>query len=49
MTAAVVRLLAVEGESQGRDLPLEPWAIGLVAFALLIAALLVTLMFGKDR
>ncbi len=49
MTAAVVRLLAAEGEAHGRDLPLEPWAIGLVAFALLTAAMLVTLMFGKDR
>lgn len=48
MTAAVVRL-AVEGESHGRDLPLEPWAIGLIVFGLLTAAMLVTLMFGKDR
>jgi hypothetical protein len=48
MTAAVVRL-AAEGESTGRDLPLEPWAIGVLAFALLCAALLVTLTFGKDR
>jgi|tagenome__1003787_1003787.scaffolds.fasta_scaffold20926049_3 hypothetical protein len=49
MTAAVVRLLAVESESHGRDLPLEPWAFGLIAFGLLTAAMLVTLMFGKDR
>ena len=49
MTAAVVRLLAVEGESHGRDLPLEPWLIGVLAFVLLTAAMLVTLMFGKDR
>ena len=37
MTAAAVRLLAVEGEPSGRDLPLEPWAIGLIAFVLLTA------------
>jgi hypothetical protein len=35
--------------AHGRDLPLPPWAIGLTAFALLTAALLVTLSFGKDR
>jgi len=34
---------------QGRDLPLQPWAIGLGAFLLLTALLLVTLTFGKDR
>ena len=49
MTAAAVRLLAAEGESHGRELPLPPWAIGLIAFGLLCAALLVTLTFGKDR
>ncbi len=49
MTAAVVRLLAVKGESHGRDLPLEPWAIGLLAFGLLTMAMLLTLAFGKDR
>ena len=49
MTAAVIRALAVEGESRGRDLPLEPWAIGLLAFALLTTAMLVTLLFSKDR
>jgi hypothetical protein len=35
--------------AKGRDLPLEPWAIGLIAFLILTAALLVTLAFGKDR
>jgi hypothetical protein len=49
MTADVIRLLAAEGEAKGRDLPLEPWAIGLCAFGLLCVALLVTLSFGKDR
>jgi len=44
---AVVHLLAAE--SHGRDLPIPPWAIGLLAFGLLTTALLVTLTFGKDR
>jgi hypothetical protein len=35
--------------AKGRDLPLQPWAIGLTAFLVLTAALLVTLSFGKDR
>ena len=47
MTAAVVRLAT--GETRGRDLPLEPWAIGLGAFLLLCLLLAVTLTFGKDR
>jgi len=49
MTAAVVHLLAVEGESTGRDLPLPPWAIGLGTFLLLCGLLAVTATFGKDR
>lgn len=49
MTADVVRLLAAEGASRGRELPLEPWAIGLGAFLLLSVALAVTMTFGKDR
>ena len=47
--SAVVHLLAAEGESHGRELPIPPWSIGLLAFGLLCAALLVTLTFGKDR
>jgi hypothetical protein len=35
--------------AHGRDLPLPPWAFGLLAFTLLVSALLVTLSFGKDR
>jgi len=46
MTA--VRLLA-EGESKARELPLEPWALGAGAFALLVVMLAITLAFGKDR
>jgi hypothetical protein len=47
MTAAV-RVLA-EGEETARDLPVEPWAMGVGAFALLVVLLLVTMAFGKDR
>jgi hypothetical protein len=47
MTAAV-RVLA-EGEGTTRDLPVEPWAMGVGAFALLVVLLLVTMAFGKDR
>jgi len=35
--------------AKGRDLPLQPWAIGLTIFLILTAVLLVTLTFGKDR
>lgn len=45
---AAVRLLSV-GESKARELPLEPWALGLGAFLLLVFLLAVTLAFGKDR
>lgn len=47
MTPAV-RFLA-EGESKARELPLEPWALGLGAFLLLVTLLAITLTFGKDR
>lgn len=47
MTAAV-RLLA-EGEERARDLPVEPWALGVSAFLLLAVLLAITLTFGKDR
>jgi hypothetical protein len=45
---SVATVLAETGQ-QGRDLPLQPWAIGLGAFLLLTVLLLVTLTFGKDR
>jgi hypothetical protein len=48
MTVAALRVLAETGE-RGRDLPAEPWVIGVAAFLGLIALLLVTLTFGKDR
>jgi hypothetical protein len=47
MTVAAARVLAET--SQGRDLPVEPWAIGLGAFLALVVLLLITLSFGKDR
>ena len=49
MTGAAVRLLAVEGEAHGRDLPVEPWVIGLGTFVVLCALLAITMTFGKDR
>jgi hypothetical protein len=47
MTAAVPLLAA--GEEHARELPLEPWAMGAVAFLLLVVLLAITLAFGKDR
>lgn len=46
MTAA--RLLAT-GEETTRELPVEPWVMGVLAFGILVALLLVTMAFGKDR
>lgn len=46
MTAAI--LLASESET-GSELPAEPWVFGVVAFGLLVALLLITMSFGKDR
>jgi hypothetical protein len=44
----VAAVLAETGQT-GRDLPVEPWAVGVGAFVLLVALLLLTLTFGKDR
>lgn len=49
MTAQTVAALLATTEEKGRDLPVEPWAIGLGAFVLLTILLAVTLTFGKDR
>lgn len=46
MTTA--RLLATS-EGTPRELPVEPWVLGVGTFGLLVALLLVTLAFGKDR
>ncbi|MDQ1625234.1 MAG: hypothetical protein QOJ49_732 [Actinomycetota bacterium] len=48
MSPVVADLLAA-GTEKGKDLPGEPWMIGLGAFTLLVVLLLVTLTFGKDR
>jgi glycerol uptake facilitator-like aquaporin len=49
VTAQIVAALLATTEEKGRDLPVEPWAIGLGAFVLLTVLLAVTLTFGKDR
>ena len=49
MTAQTVAAVLATGEGRARDLPAEPWAIGLGAFVLLVVLLAVTLSFGKDR
>jgi hypothetical protein len=50
MTAAVIQLATeTPGSEHGVDLPAEPWVIGLTVFALLVALLLITLTWGKDR
>lgn len=45
---AAVQLLA-ESESQGRELPAEPWVFGVGVFLLLVVLLAITMSFGKDR
>jgi hypothetical protein len=47
MTAANA-LFAAQTET-GRDLPGEPWMLGVGSFTLLVVLLLITLSFGKDR
>ena len=42
------RLLGAETET-GRDLPGEPWMLGIGAFGLLVLMLVITMTFGKDR
>jgi hypothetical protein len=49
VTAQTVAALLATTEEKGRDLPLEPWAIWVGAFVLLVVLLAVTLTFGKDR
>jgi hypothetical protein len=49
VTAQTVASLLATTEEKGRDLPLEPWAVGVGAFVLLVVLLAVTLSFGKDR
>ena len=47
-TTAFDRVLA-EGEANTTDLPVDAWVYGVGAFAALVALLLITLAFGKDR
>jgi hypothetical protein len=47
MTAAA-RVLA-QTEETGRDLPVEPWVLGVGSFGLLVVLLLVTMVFGRYR
>lgn len=49
MTAQTVAAALATGEEKARELPAEPWAIGVGAFVLLTVLLLITLSFGKDR
>jgi hypothetical protein len=49
VTALTVAAVLATGEKNARELPAEPWAIGVGAFVLLAVLLAVTLTFGKDR
>ena len=49
MTAQTVAAVLATGEEHARELPAEPWVIGVGAFVLLTVLLLITLSFGKDR
>ena len=52
MTAAIhlfASELMTSATEKGRDLPGDPWMLGLGAFGLLLVMLLITLSFGKDR
>jgi len=40
---------AAEAAEQTRELPIEPWAIGLLSFVVLVLLLLAVLSFGKGR
>ena len=49
MTAQTVAAVLTTGEEKARELPAEPWVIGVGVFATLVVLLLITLSFGKDR
>jgi hypothetical protein len=49
VTAQTVAAVLATGEEKARELPAEPWAIGVGTFVLLTVLLLITLSFGKDR
>jgi hypothetical protein len=46
--SAAVRVLA-QSEENARDLPVEPWVLGVGSFGLLVVLLLVTMVFGRYR
>lgn len=39
----------VAAEESGIDLPMPAWVFGILAFALLVLLLLITLQFNKER
>ena len=49
MTAQIVAAVLATSEEKARELPAEPWAIGVGTFVLLAGLLLITLSFGTDR
>jgi len=49
VTAQTVAAVLATGEEKARELPAEPWAIGVGAFVLFVVLLAITLSFGKDR
>jgi hypothetical protein len=49
VTAQTVVAVLAAGEEKARELPAEPWAIGVGTFVLLTVLLAITLTFGKDR
>jgi len=44
-----MRSAVLAAEEHVNELPMEPWVIGLIAFGILVLALLVTLSFNHDR
>ena len=46
---ASTALSVLAAEETHRELPLPAWAIGLIAFGILLFLLLVTLQFNRDR
>ena len=42
-------LTLLETEAGGRELPMPAWGFGLLAFGLLVALLMITLILGKGR
>jgi hypothetical protein len=49
MSALAMTEASVRAAEEGRDLPISPLAIGLIAFGILTLLLIVTMGFGKGR